>query len=77
MKGTEGIDYVITECGHCKGTGKCACYNCLAAAAVEAVDNSTSVYDEASSQITYLTEKGYEVTCNVCKGVGKVVFWRE
>ena len=29
MKGTEGIDYVITECGHCKGDGKCDCFQCL------------------------------------------------
>jgi len=79
MKGTEGIDYVITECSHCKGSGKCACYDCLCDSAIDAVKDEDGDYNVGSRdvKIVYLKEEGFEVTCKVCKGVGKVVFWRE
>ena len=78
MKGTEGIDYVITECSHCKGSGKCKCYNCLYATAIAVVGRvelvGTGIRD---LKIKELKKEGFEVTCTVCEGVGKMVFWRE
>ena len=82
MKGTEGIDYVITECSHCKGSGKCACYDCLEPAAERGTDeflndNVSDYSNRKEAKILALQKKGFEVKCTVCEGVGKVVFWRE
>ena len=79
MKGTEGIDYVITECGHCKGNGKCNCYDCLEASAVRTVLNEDGTYYPhiRDAHIKCLKENDDSVFCTICKGVGKVVFWRE
>lgn len=92
MKGTEGVDYVITECSHCKGSGKCKCYDCLYAAAVNIVpknsDNPFFVLSTKSElqsdlerkrdmKIEYFKKQDFEMKCTVCEGVGKVVFWRE
>jgi hypothetical protein len=80
MKGTEGIDYVITECGHCKGAGRCDCYDCYKVAAIAAVPRDEDGYYKIAARdvkIEELNEKKYQVKCDVCQGVGKVVFWRE
>ena len=95
MKGTEGVDYVITECAHCEGTGKCVCHDCHFRAAmrnvdkvpVETMDGDYGV-DPSDPDVCYnkysrnclLSEYNdgeVEVLCSVCKGVGRVVFWRE
>ncbi|MCD4677404.1 MAG: hypothetical protein K8S18_15635 [Desulfobacula sp.] len=89
MKGTEGIDYVITECGHCKGSGKCSCYDCyipiakmnrnrinkreIEEAGVWGTPNKTTV----DYEIDKLKKSQGVVKCSICKGVGKVVFWRK
>ena len=91
MKGTEGIDYVITECGHCKGTGKCTCYDCFFKGAIRAIKKGheyssgmDSTEDgryywegERDNKIKYFKEAEFAVVCEICKGVGKVIFWRE
>jgi hypothetical protein len=80
MKGTEGIDYVITQCGHCEGSGKCRCYNCLCATAIDVIhEDDKHMYDidDRDDKIKELEDNGFMVRCNICKGVGKVVFWRE
>lgn len=80
MKGTEGIDYVVTECGHCKGEGKCNCFDCLYTAATDAAptdDHGDYRISERDRKIEYLQEKKFSAKCTVCRGVGKVVFWRE
>ncbi len=79
MKGTEGIDYVITECGHCTSTGKCDCHNCLAREATNMSINTSGEYHLAArdERISDLKEGEFMVKCTVCAGVGKVVFWRE
>ncbi len=82
MKGTEGIDYVITECSHCKGSGKCACYECLEPTAKRDIvrfhdDSDNELLKRKKAEIDTLKKKGFEMKCTVCKGVGKIVFWRE
>ena len=83
MKGTEGIDCVITECGHCKGSGKCNCHSCITKSSEEYFkkDNSQRYgffgKDSFPDYIKGLKEEKAFVNCNICKGVGKVVFWRE
>lgn len=77
MKGTEGIDYVITECSHCKGSGKCKCYNCYYDAALTIVVSRGGTNYGVDKKIKDFENEGFEVKCTVCKGVGKVVFWRE
>jgi len=80
MKGTEGIDYVITECGHCKGNGKCNCYQCLFEAAnrdLFARASGTPTIGDRNQKIEYFKGKEFEVPCSICEGIGKVVFWRE
>jgi hypothetical protein len=79
MKGTEGIDYVVTECGHCSGEGKCGCYSCRYEAAVRAVADSKGVYflKQRDEKMEELQAEEVQVKCTICRGVGKVVFWRE
>ena len=77
-KGIEGIDYLVTECGHCNGNGKCACVDCIFFVAEKAVTDTKGRYatSDRNSQIDYFLEKKLEAKCSVCNGVGKVVFWR-
>ena len=65
MNGVEGIDYVVTECGHCKGGGKCTCLDCACRFRSKASNTDVNNLDIGTSV----------VRCSICGGVGKVVFW--
>jgi hypothetical protein len=72
MPGIEGVDYVITECGHCKGTGKCACKGC----AVKAWNELKQ--DLGLEEFFDMFDRDLDnLVCSACAGSGKVVFWRE
>jgi len=79
MKGTEGIDYIITECGHCKGSAECDCYECLVIAATKMVTEKDGTYNLGlrKYEVTRLQEDDVKVKCSVCKGTGKLVFWKD
>ena len=82
MKGTEGIDYVILECGHCNGSGKCRCYDCVTHRAKKTINEDTNLDqwempEGIKIKIEEIINNEWEVKCTVCEGCGKIVFWRE
>jgi hypothetical protein len=78
VKGIEGIDYVITECSHCEGSGKCRCFDCCCNVVERLPDEKVNDVEYYAFKMNKELKKLQEnVKCSTCKGAGKVVFWRE
>jgi hypothetical protein len=64
--GSGGGKWQKIPCSHCKGEGKCDCYNCCREVH-RAVVGTTLFNDD---YIEEYKEKEIKVKCSVCKGLG-------